>query len=125
MTELKFDEYQEKSQHTAIYLDKVKEKYPDLPEEIYKILGISYCGNGLGEAGEIQGKIKKIIRDAGGDITDEVKQAIAKEYGDLLWYVAMGCNEFGISLGDVAQANLDKLLSRKERGVIGGNGDER
>ena len=58
-------------------------------------------------------------------IIDEDLDAIKKELGDVLWYVAMVARELDLSLEDVAQANLDKLASRKERGVLSGNGDNR
>ena len=125
MNGLTFDDYQAQAKTTALYLDKFKETYPNLPKEVYEIMGISYAGLGLGETGEVQGKIKKIIRDAGGNITDEVKKAIKKELGDCMWYLAANCSEFGFSLGEVAQENLDKLFSRKERGVLTGSGDNR
>ncbi len=120
-----FNEYQDKAKTTAIYLDKLKDRYPDLPPEIMKILGISYASNGLGEVGEIQGKIKKIIRDAGGDISEESRKEISKEIGDVLWYVMAICEEFDLRMEDVAQQNINKLFSRKERGVLGGSGDNR
>jgi len=69
--------------------------------------------------------VKKILRDAGGTITNETRDAISKEIGDTLWYVARLADELGYSLGDIAQANLDKLNSRANRGVIGGSGDDR
>lgn len=120
-----FDDYQDRVKQTAIYLNKVKERYPDLPPEIIKILGISYAANGLGEVGEVQGKIKKIIRDAGGEITDETRKEISKEIGDVMWYIMAVCEEFGLRMEDVAQENHDKLFSRMERGVLGGSGDNR
>ena len=120
-----FNEYQNKAKVTTIYLDKIKNKYPDLPEDIYKILGVSYVGNGLGEVGEIQGKIKKIIRDAGGEINEETKKEISKEIGDVLWYVMALCEELGLKMEDVAVENINKLYSRIKRGVLTGNGDNR
>ena len=120
-----FNEYQEKAKKTTFYLNKIKEKYPNLPEEIVKILGISYASNGLGECGEVQGKIKKIIRDAGGDISEETKKEISKEIGDILWYIMALCEEFGFSMDEIAQQNINKLYSRMERGVLGGSGDNR
>lgn len=122
---LTFDKYQNISAETAIYLDKLKFKFPDLPPEIYKVLAISYVANGLGECGEVQGKVKKIIRDAGSNITEETIKEISKEIGDILWYCAAMCRELNISLGKVAEDNIQKLLSRKERGVITGSGDNR
>ena len=120
-----FDDYQDNAKKTAIYLNKVKDKYPELPKDIIKILGISYASNGLGEVGEIQGKIKKLIRDAGGEISEESKKEISKEIGDVLWYIMALCEEFNLRMEDVAQQNVDKLFSRMERGVLTGSGDNR
>lgn len=108
-----FNTYQKESGRTAIYTGKGE------------ILGLAYVGLGLGEAGEVQGKIKKIIRDDGGVISDEKRAAIAAELGDLLWYVSQTASEIGVGLDDIAEGNLSKLASRKERGVLGGSGDDR
>ena len=122
---MNFNDYQVSCQKTAIYLNKIKEKYPDLPEEVIKILGITYTSLGLGESGEVQGKVKKIIRDAGGEITDKIKDDIKKELGDILWYVATTSSEFGIDMDDVAKSNIEKLIDRKNRNVLTGSGDNR
>jgi NTP pyrophosphatase (non-canonical NTP hydrolase) len=50
---------------------------------------------------------------------------MAKELGDVLWYVSQITSELGLELEDIAQANLEKLLSRQRRGVLSGSGDER
>lgn len=121
---LSFTEYQSKAKTTAMYLEKLKAKY-ELPEELWKVLGLSYVGLGLGEVGEIQNKLKKVIRDCGGELSEEQKEYFKKEVGDCIWYLAMMCEELGADFGDVAQANLDKLASRKERGVLAGSGDNR
>jgi len=86
---------------------------------IYPALGLG------GETGEILEKAKKLLRDRGGKINGEDRELMSKELGDVLWYVAVLAKEFGISLDHVAKLNLDKLRDRKERGVIGGSGDER
>jgi NTP pyrophosphatase (non-canonical NTP hydrolase) len=107
-----FAEYQKDSRRTAIY--------PDLNSNyIYPTLGLA------GESGEVADKIKKIIRDKGGIISDEDRQEMKKELGDVLWYVAQIATELKIDLEDVAQTNLEKLLSRLERNKIGGSGDNR
>lgn len=106
-----FKTYQDGAKTTAVY--------PESARLIYPSLGL--CG----EAGEVAEKIKKIIRDSNGEVTTEKRTEILKEIGDVLWYVAALCSDLDADMGDVAQANLDKLFSRKERGVIHGNGDNR
>jgi NTP pyrophosphatase (non-canonical NTP hydrolase) len=87
---------------------------------------LSYPALGLaGEAGEVAEHAKKAIRDDGGMLSGERRQAMAKELGDVLWYVSQLASELGLELEDVAQANLEKLLSRQRRGVLSGSGDER
>jgi NTP pyrophosphatase (non-canonical NTP hydrolase) len=66
-----------------------------------------------------------MLRDDGGVMTDERLQALAGELGDVLWYVAQVATEAGLDLEAIARANLDKLLSRQERGVLSGSGDSR
>jgi NTP pyrophosphatase (non-canonical NTP hydrolase) len=88
---------------------------------------LEYLALGLtSEAGEVAGKVKKLIRD-GEDVEGfEMKKiAIASEVGDVLWYCAMMAKEVGVPLGDIMQENLDKLRSRKERGKLSGSGDNR
>ena len=108
---MRFDEYQ--------YFTSTTAKYP--PEQ-----GINYTALGLaGEAGEYCDKIKKIIRDDQGELTEEKRTALIKELGDVLWYVAQAARMLNCSLSEIAEKNMEKLTSRKERGVIGGSGDDR
>ena len=94
--------------------------YPGAGDNIvYPTLGLA------GEAGEVAEKVKKMLRDDGGVMTGERLQALAGELGDVLWYVAQVATEAGLELEEVAQANLDKLLSRQQRGVLSGSGDSR
>jgi NTP pyrophosphatase (non-canonical NTP hydrolase) len=69
--------------------------------------------------------VKKAIRDDGGSVSDERRDAMSKELGDVLWYVSQLATELGLDLDQIAQANLEKLLSRLERGVLSGSGDDR
>jgi len=78
-----------------------------------------------GESGEIAEKVKKIVRDKNGQISDEDKAEILKELGDVLWYVAVLADHFDITLGDVADKNIAKLADRQKRGLISGSGDNR
>ena len=95
-------------------------RYPDVGSNpIYPTLGLA------GEAGEVADKVKKVLRDRGGDFDPEVCEAIKLELGDVLWYVAQLSSELGFLLDDVAAANLEKLSSRAERGRLAGSGDHR
>ena len=107
-----FREYQKQSRQTAVYPDKGN-------NFIYPVLGL------VGESGEVAEKIKKVLRDNGGVIDEERRQAIKKELGDVLWYLAQVATELNLPLDEIAQANIDKLASRKERDKLHGEGDNR
>ncbi len=107
-----FSAYQEQSRTTA--------RYPHIGHPvIYPVLGLA------SEAGEVAGRIKKVFRDQQGEISEQTRRMLAAELGDVLWYLAQACTELGLSLDDVAQQNLIKLLDRQARGTIQGDGDQR
>jgi hypoxanthine phosphoribosyltransferase/NTP pyrophosphatase (non-canonical NTP hydrolase) len=110
---LAFEEYQKHahstSLNTEIHGDKV----------LYPIIALP------GEAGEVCGKLKKLYRDSNGVYDDDFKAAIEKELGCVQWYISEIATQLGMSLNDIAISNLDKLASRKERGTIKGDGDDR
>jgi NTP pyrophosphatase (non-canonical NTP hydrolase) len=108
-----FDEYQKQALTTVISNDD------SFKDTLHWVLGIN------GEAGEVAEKIKKIIRDKNGEISQADKEELAKELGDVLWYLAVFAHDLGYTFDDVAQSNLTKLQSRKNRGVLGGTGDNR
>ena len=88
---------------------------------------LEYLALGLtSEAGEVAGKVKKLIRD-GEDVEGfELKKiAIASEIGDVLWYCAMMAKEVGVPLNEIMKENLNKLHGRKVRGTLHGSGDNR
>jgi len=113
---LTFETYQLAAAETAVYPGA---GYGEDKAITYTVLGLT------NEAGEVAGKLKKVMRDNGGILTPEKRQDLLSECGDVLWYLSQTVNELGSGLEDVAQANLDKLNSRKARGVIGGSGDNR
>ena len=88
---------------------------------------LEYLALGLtSEAGEVAGKVKKLIRDGEDKEGFELKKiAIASEIGDVLWYCAMMAREVGVPLNTIMRDNLEKLHSRKERGTLSGSGDDR
>ena len=108
---MELSEYQLLSRHTA--------EYPREAWLAYPALGLA------GEAGEVAEHAKKAIRDDGGAITDERREALAKELGDVLWYVSQLASELGLELDEIAADNLEKLFSRQRRGVLSGSGDNR
>jgi NTP pyrophosphatase (non-canonical NTP hydrolase) len=108
-----FDEYQKQALTTALSSDN-------------EVLDLAHWSLGIaGEGGEIAEKVKKYIRDNKATISDEQKKELAKEIGDVLWYLAVLANTLGVSFDEVAKMNLAKLASRKERGMLTGSGDNR
>jgi NTP pyrophosphatase (non-canonical NTP hydrolase) len=111
ITRVEFSEYQRLSRRTA--------EYPREAWLAYPALGLA------GEAGEVAEHAKKTIRDDGGTVNAERRVAMAKELGDVLWYVAQLASELELDLDEIAKENLEKLLSRQRRGVLSGSGDDR
>lgn len=108
---MKVKNYETEALSTAIY--------PQEQNILYPTLGLT------GEAGEVSDKVKKVLRDNNGIFTDEIKKELAKELGDVAWYIVALSRDLGYSLEDVLQMNIDKLSSRKNRGVLSGSGDNR
>lgn len=108
-------EYQERARSTA--------RYPEEAALLYPVLKLS------GEAGEVAEKLGKLMRDdgwlPGRELDEAAREALAKELGDVLWYVASVAADLGTTLDEVARTNLAKLEDRARRGVIHGSGDER
>ena len=114
----KTKKYMSEFKKYAEFVESLK-VYPYTATIIYPALGL--CG----EAGEVAEKVKKIIRDKGSVYTPEDKFEILKELGDVLFYITALSQDLGFSLEDVAMMNVEKLMSRKERDAIHGNGDNR
>jgi NTP pyrophosphatase (non-canonical NTP hydrolase) len=105
------NEYQRRALLTNIY-----------PEE-YRLPLLTLKLNG--EAGEVAEKVAKAYRDHAGCFSAMESKALARELGDVLWYVAVLAKELGYDLEGIGVLNLAKLRDRQERGVLGGSGDER
>lgn len=117
---MEINEYQKMALETAVYPKEFKTIYP--------ALGMN------GEAGEVADKVKKvlrdseiIVRDGSGAIVLPVakREELAKEVGDVLWYVAMMAYDIGYSLEEIAEMNYAKLKSRQQRHQLSGEGDNR
>lgn len=107
------NEYQKQALTTAMHTNN---EFKDL---LHWVLGIT------GESGEIAEKMKKIIRDKNSKVSKADKIELAKEIGDVLWYLAVFSDQLGVSFDEVAKENLAKLKSRKVRGTLQGSGDNR
>ena len=101
-----FREYQKKAVSFAIY--------PATHKVLYPALGL--CG----ETGEVAEKVKKQVRDGVFN-----RHEVAKELGDVLWYLSNLANDIGYNLDEIADMNIEKLTSRKNRDKIKGSGDNR
>ncbi len=109
----KFEDYQKESRKTW------GEGVNGVDPLVYDTLGM------LNEGGEFAGKVKKIFRDKNGEISETDREALMGELGDVLWYFTQICTELGFTLEEVAEANLEKLISRKTRNMLHGEGDNR
>lgn len=111
---MEFTEYQTLSAKTAQFSQQ---------DSTYKLM---YLSMGLaGETGEVIEKVKKVIRNDGGAVSEEKRSALTLELGDVLWYLSQLAHELGVPFEDVAQGNLSKLADRAKRGVITSEGDNR
>ena len=99
---MNFEEYQSEASKTALYPRRMSNlEYPTL--------GLA------GEAGEVANIVKKIQRDHGGVITGETRGKLLDELGDVLWYISACADELGLTLAEVAEYNVDKLMKRHGR----------
>lgn len=106
-----FDVYQMATEETAIY-----------PKEH----GLWYVALGLtSEAGEVAGKVKKVMRDENTQLTPQKIDELMQEIGDVLWYCARLASEIGVDLDEIAKLNIAKLRTRKASGKLSGSGDNR
>ena len=110
------EELGDAQRYTEYDLDRAE---TSLSRLVYPILGL------VGEAGELANKLKKWGRDSAGDSTPDQEDALADELGDTLWYQAAVATGLKQDLEGIAEANISKLFSRQQRGVLGGSGDTR
>lgn len=107
-----FDIYQKRVRKTAFY--------PNVGKNLsYPCIGLAE------ESGEVCGKVKRVVRDDDGILSQNRREEIKKELGDVLFYVAAQCWEIGIKMSEAAQSNLDKIADRKKRNKMHGSGDNR
>ena len=105
------NDYQRETLTTAVYPDAGTGSDIEL---YYLTMGLT------SEAGEVAGKIKKLLRDGEYDPGN-----VAYELGDVCWYVARLADAIGYEFEDILLINFNKLSDRKARNVLQGSGDER
>lgn len=117
---MEINEYQKMALETAVYPKEFKTIYPALGMNV--------------EAGEVADKVKKVLRDSevivrDGSVAiilpDAKREELAKEVGDVLWYVATMAYDLGYTLEEIATMNYQKLKSRQQRHQLNGSGDNR
>lgn len=90
------------------------------------VIGLTYTALGLaGEAGEFADKVKKVLRDADGEVDAARRFAMLQELGDVAWYLAACARELGSTMGEVMEHNAIKLTDRRDRQMLQGSGDDR
>ncbi len=104
---LTLNEFQTQAKATSFYKDQPIGEIP-----VYPMLGLA------GEVGEVSEQLKKAIRDDGAILTPERKAKLKLELSDCLWYLSDLAGKLGFTLEEVAQANIDKLASRRESGRV-------
>lgn len=129
MANLTLNEYQDKAMSTCL---------PESDNLFYMLANL------VGEVGEFASKAGKHMRNGKLHITttkrdeegkilhtqvwnvsEEERHLMLSEIGDILWQTAGLAKVMGVTLEEVAEENLAKLASRKQRNVIAGDGDER
>ena len=116
------DAYQAEARRTAF---RALDAYPEIIRRAWRNLSIdegeALCrlhdihiwAHGLaGEAGEVCDFLKKVH----GHGKPYDRAALVKELGDVMWYVANLADAHGITLSEVATANVAKLRARYPAG---------
>lgn len=99
------NEYQRQSMRTATDVAD----YP-APDWLFQVSGL---GLGIaGEAGEVADYLKKVIHHE----HPLDRETVKKELGDVLWYVQAIACRCGLTLEEVAVANIEKLKARYPEG---------
>lgn len=98
---MEFDRFQREALNT----DRVpKRSSDDVLSLVVPMLGLA------GETGQLLSEYKKHLRD--GEAHRLFKERVSEELGDLLWYIANVASKFGLTLNEVATANLAKVKAR-------------
>jgi NTP pyrophosphatase (non-canonical NTP hydrolase) len=111
------NEYQKQATKTV--------RMPEGKEDDGQYALMYFCMGLAGETGEVIEKVKKVMRNYNGELSEEKRALIKHEIGDVLWYLSQTARMCDILLDDAASANIEKLQDRAARGVIKSEGDTR
>lgn len=125
---MELNEYQNFTDTTAIYGEHIEQSMVTAEQDDWQNwIQLAYAVGKLnGEAGEIANALFKVVRDTEDmKITPQLRTKLLDEAGDCLYYIARIGSELDCDLSMIANLNMEKLRSRKKRGMLGGSGDER
>lgn len=117
-----FNEYQEFTKSLAVYntavFASIKGVHDEYMSYMYPVLALAE------EAGEVAGKVAKYMRKQDTDY-ETLRSNVGKELGDVAYQLSEAARQFGFTLQQIIDMNVDKLTDRKDRGVLVGEGDNR
>jgi NTP pyrophosphatase (non-canonical NTP hydrolase) len=105
------------SRVAAEFLDRVKQIHYDKDNVINIPLLLTGLIGMTSEAGEAQEILKKVLFQ-GKPYTEETRQHLIKELGDVIWYWTNACNALQIDPNEVIAGNVDKLQARYPGGTF-------
>lgn len=120
-----FNQYQEFTRSLAVYNEDVSLFVDAGTTEVglsfmYPVLALAE------EAGEVAGKVAKYVRKSKTELNySKLRKDVLKELGDVAYQLSETARQFGLTLQEVIDANVEKLTDRQERGVLVGEGDDR
>ena len=101
----------------AEFIDRVKEIHYDKDNTINVSLLLTAMIGLTSEAGEAQEIIKKVLFQSK-PYTEETRQHLIKELGDVIWYWTNACNALQIDPNEVIAGNVTKLEARYPGGTF-------
>jgi NTP pyrophosphatase (non-canonical NTP hydrolase) len=105
------------SRVAAEFLDRVKQIHYDKDNVINVPLLLTGLIGMTSEAGEAQEIVKKVLFQ-GKAYTEETRQHLIKELGDVIWYWTNACNALQIDPNEVIAGNVTKLEARYPGGIF-------
>ncbi len=99
------------SRETQVFIDRLKEIQYDKNNKINMSLMLTAIIGMTSEAGEAQEILKKVLFQ-GKPFTEDTRQHLKKELGDVIWYWINACNALQLDPNEVVAENVKKLEAR-------------